>query len=559
MKRTLAITMLFPCIFSIAAGIGHGQSRKAGAAGVNCQIAGHDSQHGIVTERDTSRGRTFQFKADALDIGSLKPGDSVGLEPQNGRVMSIKRVARTYSMFEPAPGAPCCEVTAIMDGIEPHHGLVSAQNNQTSQLIQFTAVGVELNSSLKVGQPVFIEPQNGLAFVQSSVGASQTGGLATYSYPFRDMVSGAIQEKVAPSSQSDRKKPAAATKPTASPASAGSEKKFKAIWEPVNYMEDVEFTDVHFVSADVGWATGFARSDAGEGGFILHTKDGGKKWTVQLGDSHSATRGFANLRFIDATHGWAGQFGEKLVRTTDGETWEEMGRFPTLSSYAFTSESNGVYISGETIHGTQDGGRSWKEIFHCRAKVEVEGLTREEGCHLEGIHFPSSRVGYAISRAMANGASAVVKTEDGGATWKVSSLLPNASAGEDGLFFIDEKNGFVRTYGKLFATADGGETWRGLPASMPGGRPKIKFADSTVGWACLGNDNSTTFSYTSDGGKRWNSREIRFPSGVDAFSLPSRDRGYVVGKHGMVYRYRIVPIDYTSKGMMAAPAMFSAP
>jgi hypothetical protein len=27
------------------------------------------------------------------------------------------------------------------------------------------------------------------------------------------------------------------------------------------------------------------------------------------------------------------------------------------------------------------------------------------------------------------------------------------------------------------------------------------------------------------------------------------------GKHGMVYRYRIVPIDYTAKGMIAAPAI----
>jgi len=192
-------------------------------------------------------------------------------------------------------------------------------------------------------------------------------------------------------------------------------------------------------------------------------------------------------------------------------------------------------------------------------KVEVEGLMRDEGCRLEGIHFPSSRVGFAISRAMTNGASAIVKTEDSGATWKVFSFLPNASAGEDGLFFIDENNGFVRTPGKLFATSDGGKTWRAPPASLPGGRPKIKFADSTVGWVCLGNSNYTTLSYTLDGGKRWTSREIRFPSGVNAFSLPSRDRGYVVGNHGMVYRYRMVPINYTSKGMMAAPGMSSTP
>jgi hypothetical protein len=31
----------------------------------------------------------------------------------------------------------------------------------------------------------------------------------------------------------------------------------------------------------------------------------------------------------------------------------------------------------------------------------------------------------------------------------------------------------------------------------------------------------------------------------------------VVGEDGMVYRYRIVPIDYTVKGMLPAPALGS--
>jgi hypothetical protein len=41
----------------------------------------------------------------------------------------------------------------------------------------------------------------------------------------------------------------------------------------------------------------------------------------------------------------------------------------------------------------------------------------------------------------------------------------------------------------------------------------------------------------------------------NAFSLPARDRAYVVGDHGMVYRYRIVPIEYSAKGILDAPAM----
>ena len=51
------------------------------------------------------------------------------------------------------------------------------------------------------------------------------------------------------------------------------------------------------------------------------------------------------------------------------------------------------------------------------------------------------------------------------------------------------------------------------------------------------------------------SQPVAFPAGVEAFSLVQPDRGYAVGEHGMVYRYRIVPFAYTTAGMLEAPAM----
>jgi hypothetical protein len=62
-------------------------------------------------------------------------------------------------------------------------------------------------------------------------------------------------------------------------------------------------------------------------------------------------------------------------------------------------------------------------------------------------------------------------------------------------------------------------------------------------------------TYTTNGGRSWLSREISFPAMVEDSSLPARDRGYAAGEHGMVYRYRIVPIDFAIKGMLAAPAL----
>ena len=331
--------------------------------------------------------------------------------------------------------------------------------------------------------------------------------------------------------------------------------KFKAIWEPVNYPYDAELKDVWFVSADEGWVVGHATSDAGEGGVILHTKDGGQHWDAQLGDPHSATREFENVFFLDAKHGWATQAGGgAVVRTQDGgQTWDSVSQLGNPMSFTFATTDVGFYLDGSRMYRTQDGGHTWKQVFTCQTKVEVDGLARDVECNFRSISFPSAKIGYASTADLPNKASAIAKTEDGGMTWSISRFLPDAAAMDRGLYFADENVGYIRTYtGKLFATADGGKEWRGVPQSAPAG--PIRFADSQVGWVVRG----TTVIYTADGGKRWNSAEVRFPAGVFSSSLPTHDRGYVVGDHGMIYRYRIVPIEYTAKGMLPAAAIAAA-
>ena len=339
---------------------------------------------------------------------------------------------------------------------------------------------------------------------------------------------------------------------SAATANSSQEPTFKGIWESVGYPADIEFTDVYFVTPDIGWATGFSRTAAGEGGVILHTADGGTSWQVQLGDPESATRGFRAMQFIDATHGWVAQYGGKLLRTTDGTSWEPVGDWSYGQPYRFISSRVGFGLHGKTIERTTDGGGSWQPVFACHVTIQVNGLTQSTDCDLEALHFPSPRVGYALTSPLPNKATAVVKSEDGGGTWRVLSFIPDVSAHDGAIHFVDETNGIVRTYSKIFLTADGGQTWRGVPATVPGGSPAIRFADPEVGWIVEGQ----LFTYTTNGGKTWNSQETAFPARVSAFSLPRRDRGYVVGDHGMIFRYRLVRSDEQTAGKsVAAPAM----
>jgi photosystem II stability/assembly factor-like uncharacterized protein len=337
---------------------------------------------------------------------------------------------------------------------------------------------------------------------------------------------------------------------------------FKGIWEPVSFTEDLELLDVFFANVDVGWV-------AGAGGTILHTTDGGKTWTAQLGgDPADEADPISILRFFDERHGWAVQ-RRKLLRTTDGEEWEEIGTLPdNLKDLFFVSAKDGfangmeggVVGVSNIIYRTSDGGKTWKRAWACTAKVVAQGLAQQLDCDLHAFHFPTPQVGYVVianSQCIGPGCGApplIAKTEDGGDTWQI---IPGPGLVEQdmvtSLFFLDEKTGFVRLEsGKLHVTRDGGETWKGLVAS-PG--PWIRFADPGVGWA-VNFDKHLTMTYTTDGGARWNARKLLFPANVNGASLPRRDRGFVVGDHGMIYRYRVVPAAYTLKADdIAAPAM----
>src|SRR3989304_2423106 len=161
---------------------------------------------------------------------------------------------------------------------------------------------------------------------------------------------------------------------------------FKGIWEPVSFTEDLEFREVFFVTVDKGWV-------AGSKGTIIHTKDGGATWTVQMGgDPQSADEPVRLLRFLDETHGWAvsggaGSSGARILRTVDGESWEDLGAAPQyIHGLAMSSPTEGVAAGflgmgsvPSTLLKTRDGGRTWKPVAEGSVKAMGGGRTRRSG------------------------------------------------------------------------------------------------------------------------------------------------------------------------------------
>ena len=170
-----------------------------------------------------------------------------------------------------------------------------------------------------------------------------------------------------------------------------------------------------------------------------------------------------------------------------------------------TSTEGWVLASGRLLW-TKNGGTSWQEIT-----PPSEGRTQ-----ILGVFFLDANHGWLVRRSVTtdqNTALSMLSTDDGGFTWQENSL-PNVNLEEAmqvdsaTLDFVDSQTGWVVlklqsssnfSFGRLFATQDGGRTWQ--ERSLPLGEP-VTFLDPYRGWTAGGPKGDQIF-HTEDGGFTW--------------------------------------------------------
>jgi photosystem II stability/assembly factor-like uncharacterized protein len=341
-----------------------------------------------------------------------------------------------------------------------------------------------------------------------------------------------------------------ASKDAATPAP-----KWKAIWEPVPFNKDIELRAISCIGPETCYV-------AGRKSTILFTSDGGKTWTAQLGGDPEATDDdLTEVFFLDPKHGWVLTTGGRVMGTTDGSSWAELAKAPsTARAIWFISPTVGFLAdSGDSqtqshLNRTENGGKSWTRGYPCSVDAIVGGLARKLGCSVRKIQFVSPSVGFmggGASMDMGTDTASFSRTIDGGTTW-THSVIPDTKHKVDSIHFWSEKDGLVLlASGMTYWTADGGATWTGS-ASPPSWRSFYASAEGKmlVGVGQIGRH----IGYSFNGGRSFSSRPTNLPTEVNDVTFPDATHGYMVGRHGMVYRYRIVPIDYTSQGMFAAAA-----
>jgi hypothetical protein len=252
-----------------------------------------------------------------------------------------------------------------------------------------------------------------------------------------------------------------------------------------------DWSMIEAVSADSAWAV-FYDADAGSGGGIWRTSDGGASWTqLGVGSIFNASS-FPNVvYFWDAQNGWA--MGDpnpsefELYTTNDGgDTWTPVNPAnipnPLAGEYGIVGHFNviGDNVWFDTNKGrvyySNDRGLTWN--------VGSTGITVPANSAID-ICFWSPTNGLARLYNRTTGANTVRFTTDGGATWTAGTIT--------GTFFGSDVKHIPGTASKLISTGaetrsvgssfsdDGGHTWNTIDRLAP--RTALGVVDSLHMWS----------------------------------------------------------------------------
>ena len=208
---------------------------------------------------------------------------------------------------------------------------------------------------------------------------------------------------------------------------------WRPVWLPG--MHGGYVNDLQFQPDGQGWAAGTQ---------IAHSDDGGETWrTLFRSESENGYVTANAIHFHDASHGWlVGQVGTLMRTDNGGSDWTPVrlplakDEHPTLWTITFAGPRHG-WVAGERgcIFHTADGGATWERqergvpIVRPLAKGEKprhdvlpELETEPDRLTVSVIRFADPQHGWAVGYYADVAESAVLRTDDGGATWSTEHV-----------------------------------------------------------------------------------------------------------------------------------------
>ncbi len=134
--------------------------------------------------------------------------------------------------------------------------------------------------------------------------------------------------------------------------------------------EEIEFSDIFFISKGVGWAKGLR-------GELFRTLDGGKNWRPLSFSIPGEGWDINSIYFLNRNDGWAVGWGPDsnvdenkggiVLQTADGGlSWKEVDIKHNESFYElvnFSDSQNGWVLSRRNVYRTVDGGKTWSNVL----------------------------------------------------------------------------------------------------------------------------------------------------------------------------------------------------
>ncbi|MDU2241926.1 MAG: hypothetical protein E7E23_15265 [Paenibacillus sp.] len=177
------------------------------------------------------------------------------------------------------------------------------------------------------------------------------------------------------------------------------------------------------------------------------------------------------------------------------------------------------------LYITEDNGKTWTNISPA-ASVPFP-TTPEYG---KDIFFLDPDHGFIVRNSAGSGDTIVLRTTDGGATWKVTSFPGNGEV--KAMVFADSANGWILSEGNsrengqrsLYATDDGAQSFEALlggtdplsllssdnPSGNPGLHPSMAFTSPLRGFVGEIKQGLPTLYVTQNGGLTWTKNDHFF-------------------------------------------------
>ena len=239
------------------------------------------------------------------------------------------------------------------------------------------------------------------------------------------------------------------------------------------------------------------------------------------------------VHFADSKRGWVGGDGGLVLHTEDGgRTWsrQQLATRESVNDVYFRDRENGYLLAAAQIFTTEDGGATWR--LSTTFLPQTFGGAEPE---LYSVRFTSKRRGWivgSLSRGQNVVDSLVLYTDNGGASWH-----RQRAPVRDELIHLDfdgDRRGWiVGSGGRILHTRDGGETWALQNSGTRATLYHVEFRDEDDGWAV---GERGTILRTEDGGQTWRAVPPPVRTTLLSVKFVNDEEGWAVGRGGVILR-----------------------